>query len=165
MHTWCLVCDMRNCPSVFLIPLSDIWHDTPPVLGLHNFQFMTDTVSLSWHDGMSRKLCILVLSFWWPCRGLHFLALQKDEEAEQCAGVWLLQDREPPSIWSILSLSLVSKWYHAVFDDCLGSMGFFQLDDAHELISLHAHVQGCLCCTAHAHVQGCLCFCYRKLNC
>lgn len=32
------------------------------------------------------------------CRGLHFLALQKDEEAEQCAGVWLLQDREPPSI-------------------------------------------------------------------
>ncbi|DBB12647.1 TPA: TGF-beta-activated kinase 1 and MAP3K7-binding protein 2 [Trebouxia sp. C0006] len=31
-------------------------------------------------------------------KGLHFLALQKDEEAEQCAGVWLLQDREPPSI-------------------------------------------------------------------
>ncbi|KAL3150707.1 TGF-beta-activated kinase 1 and MAP3K7-binding protein 2 [Trebouxia sp. C0010 RCD-2024] len=31
-------------------------------------------------------------------KGLHFLALQKDEEAEQCAGVWLLQDRESPSI-------------------------------------------------------------------
>ena len=32
-------------------------------------------------------------------RGLHFLAVQTDEEADQCDGLWLLQDKELPSIW------------------------------------------------------------------
>ena len=32
------------------------------------------------------------------CRGLHFLAVQKDEEADQCNGLWLMMDRELPSI-------------------------------------------------------------------
>ncbi|KAK9829878.1 hypothetical protein WJX72_008398 [[Myrmecia] bisecta] len=31
-------------------------------------------------------------------RGLHFLVIQGDEEADNCAGLWLLQDRELPSI-------------------------------------------------------------------
>lgn len=33
-----------------------------------------------------------------PCRGLHFLAVQEDEEAEGCAGLWLLLDRKPPAV-------------------------------------------------------------------
>jgi RNA-binding protein Tab2/Atab2 len=32
------------------------------------------------------------------CRGLHFLAIQEGEDAESCAGMWLLQDRPPPTI-------------------------------------------------------------------
>eukprot|EP00891_Asterochloris_glomerata_P003089 jgi/Astpho2/3089/e_gw1.00051.118.1_t len=31
-------------------------------------------------------------------RGLHFLAIQSDAEAEQCEGLWLLQDKELPTI-------------------------------------------------------------------
>uniref|UniRef100_A0A061R087 Rna binding protein n=1 Tax=Tetraselmis sp. GSL018 TaxID=582737 RepID=A0A061R087_9CHLO len=31
-------------------------------------------------------------------RGLHFLAVQSDPEAEQCDGFWMLQEREPPKI-------------------------------------------------------------------
>lgn len=30
--------------------------------------------------------------------GLHFLAVMTDEEAEDCAGLWMLLDRKPPSI-------------------------------------------------------------------
>ena len=32
------------------------------------------------------------------CRGLHFLVVQKDEETEECAGLWLLQNRDLPSV-------------------------------------------------------------------
>ena len=36
---------------------------------------------------------------WWPWRrGLHFLAVQKDEDAEDSAGLWLLQSRDLPKI-------------------------------------------------------------------
>mmetsp|Transcript_16944 Transcript_16944/g.47293 ORF Transcript_16944/g.47293 Transcript_16944/m.47293 type:complete len:376 (-) Transcript_16944:86-1213(-) len=31
-------------------------------------------------------------------RGLHFLAIQSDPEAEKCDGFWMLQDSEPPKI-------------------------------------------------------------------
>lgn len=31
-------------------------------------------------------------------RGLHFLALMGSEEAEDCSGLWLLLDREPPTV-------------------------------------------------------------------
>lgn len=31
-------------------------------------------------------------------RGLHFLAVQSDPEAEKCDGFWMLQDRDPPEI-------------------------------------------------------------------
>eukprot|EP00475_Leptophrys_vorax_P019964 TRINITY_DN2733_c0_g1_i1.p3 TRINITY_DN2733_c0_g1~~TRINITY_DN2733_c0_g1_i1.p3 ORF type:complete len:123 (-),score=4.50 TRINITY_DN2733_c0_g1_i1:318-686(-) len=30
------------------------------------------------------------------CGGLHFLAVQKDLEEEECTGFWLLQDADPP---------------------------------------------------------------------
>lgn len=30
--------------------------------------------------------------------GLHFLAIQEGEEAEGCAGLWLLLDRKPPTV-------------------------------------------------------------------
>ena len=39
------------------------------------------------------RSCLLPL-----CRGLHFLAVQKDEDAEDSAGLWLLQARELPKI-------------------------------------------------------------------
>jgi hypothetical protein len=32
------------------------------------------------------------------CRGLHFLAVQPDPDSERLDGLWLLQDRMPPSI-------------------------------------------------------------------
>ena len=32
------------------------------------------------------------------CRGLHFLAVMPDEDAEVCSGLWLLLDRKPPSV-------------------------------------------------------------------
>jgi len=32
------------------------------------------------------------------CRGVHFLVVQADEEAETSAGLWLLQSRELPKI-------------------------------------------------------------------
>ena len=31
-------------------------------------------------------------------RGLHFLVVQKDEDAEECAGLWLMQNREMPTV-------------------------------------------------------------------
>jgi len=31
-------------------------------------------------------------------RGLHFLVVQKDGDAEECAGLWLMQNRELPSV-------------------------------------------------------------------
>lgn len=31
-------------------------------------------------------------------RGLHFLALMSSEEADDCSGLWLLLDREPPTV-------------------------------------------------------------------
>ncbi len=47
--------------------------------------------------------CLLMLpsrgDLFWPwCRGLHFLAVQKDEDAEDSAGLWLLQARDLPKI-------------------------------------------------------------------
>ena len=30
------------------------------------------------------------------CRGLHFLVIQADEDAEESAGIWLLQDQVVP---------------------------------------------------------------------
>lgn len=32
------------------------------------------------------------------CRGVHFLAVQKNEDAEESAGLWLLQSRQLPKI-------------------------------------------------------------------
>lgn len=31
------------------------------------------------------------------CKGLHFLAVQRDLEEEDCTGFWLLHDANPPS--------------------------------------------------------------------
>ena len=31
-------------------------------------------------------------------RGLHFLVVQKDEDADTSAGLWLMQDRELPKV-------------------------------------------------------------------
>ena len=45
------------------------------------------------HGKQVARLCLLPL-----CRGLHFLAVQKDEDAEDSAGLWLLQARELPKI-------------------------------------------------------------------
>ena len=48
--------------------------------------------------GAVQILYLMHLTFNNFCRGLHFLAVQQDEEADQCDGLWLLQDRELPSI-------------------------------------------------------------------
>lgn len=32
------------------------------------------------------------------CRGLHFLVVQADEDAENSAGLWLMQDRQLPKV-------------------------------------------------------------------
>ena len=48
--------------------------------------------------GADQILTLMHLTFDNFCRGLHFLAVQQDEEADQCDGLWLLQDRELPSI-------------------------------------------------------------------
>jgi len=32
------------------------------------------------------------------CKGLHFMAVQNDPEAEQCAGLWVLRDSPPPTV-------------------------------------------------------------------
>ena len=32
------------------------------------------------------------------CLGLHFLAVQKDLEMEECMGFWLMRDLPPPQI-------------------------------------------------------------------
>lgn len=34
----------------------------------------------------------ILRSTWANCRGLHFLAIQSDEEAEESSGLWLLQE-------------------------------------------------------------------------
>ena len=32
------------------------------------------------------------------CRGLHFFAIMESEDSEQCAGFWLLREREAPRL-------------------------------------------------------------------
>ena len=32
------------------------------------------------------------------CKGLHFLALQTDPDAEQCSGLWVMRDLPPPTV-------------------------------------------------------------------
>lgn len=44
-------------------------------------------------------VCPVYAETLWPWRrGLHFLAVQKDEDAEDSAGLWLLQARDLPKI-------------------------------------------------------------------
>lgn len=56
------------------------------------------------HQAVHTYLAVRKLTFMWlsegagMCRGLHFLVVQKDEEAEECAGLWLLQNRDLPSV-------------------------------------------------------------------
>jgi RNA-binding protein Tab2/Atab2 len=42
------------------------------------------------------SLCASCETDLFQCRGLHFLAIQSDEEAEESSGLWLLQEYMGP---------------------------------------------------------------------
>ena len=51
------------------------------------------------HEGQRLlRMHLPVLRHELVCRGVHFLAVQKNEDAEESAGLWLLQSRQLPKI-------------------------------------------------------------------
>ena len=49
-------------------------------------------------EGSMQHVCACMTALGVLRRGLHFLVVQTDEDADTSAGLWLLQDRQLPSV-------------------------------------------------------------------